>query len=251
MAEAALSPNDMPPSTCVVVRERERAPRHRPARAVCPSHGSQDHRHRLGRGGQATGGTGRSAHEAHNDGTGRTCPRACVRRCRCRGRGPRACGQQVVQCRSGLHFAHALLRAWQRTRDRLDPPLLCAQPVERCVDLARLDGAEPEHLSKARGRGLRGQRAQGREFRARATTQLAISATARSCTREPRRPSRRGISSLCIIPITAATWPCGSDGCALRTLHGQPRLRPGRGAAPLGPAKSRPNDTARMCYSFI
>jgi hypothetical protein len=64
----------------------------------------------------------------------------------------------------------------------------------------------------------------------------------------PGAQAGAGSPACAINPITAATWPCGSDGCALRTLHGQPRLRPGSGAAPLGPAKIRPNDPARLFY---
>lgn len=45
--------------------------------------------------------------------------------------------QTFWPCASRVPFRRsARQRPWQRTRDRLDPPLLCAQSVERCVDLA-------------------------------------------------------------------------------------------------------------------
>jgi hypothetical protein len=44
-----------------------------------------------------------------------------------------------------------------------------------------------------------------------AMTRLAISAKARSRSRVALRPSRRGMSRLRVMAITAATWPCGNE----------------------------------------
>ena len=67
---------------------------------------------------------------------------------------------------------------------------------------------------------------------------LAIIASAKSRSREAVRLSRRGRSSLRIMPSTAATWPCGSARWISKTSSGL--------ATTLPPASStrRPSITA-------
>jgi hypothetical protein len=102
-----------------------------------------------------------------------------------------------------------------------DPVLLPAQPVERGVDLPFLDDAQ----SRTRPRlelAVSGDSARPvASFEPGAMMRPAINASARSRSREIVRLSSRGRSSFRIMPITAATWPCGSDRWISNTSSGR------------------------------